>query len=166
MSRAFVNEDHAAAQAEQPVERRVSEQPNYVTAAGLRLLQQRVAALNAQREQLLAEGERADKQQVANTQSELRYFAARVQSAQVVPPATSEQKVQIGSGVMFIDEDEQQHSVQLVGEDQADARQGLINWGSPLGRALLGAAPGDEVLWRRPAGDQMIVITAITPDAG
>jgi len=165
MSRAFVNEDHAAAQAEQPVERRVSEQPNYVTAAGLRLLQQRVAALNAQREQLLAEGERADKQQVANTQSELRYFAARVQSAQVVPPATSEQKVQIGSGVMFIDEDEQQHSVQLVGEDQADARQGLINWGSPLGRALLGAAPGDEVLWRRPAGDQMIVITAITPDA-
>jgi len=165
MSRAFVNEDHAAAQAEQPVQRRVSEQPNYVTAAGLRLLQQRVAALNAQREQLLAEGERADKQQVANTQSELRYFAARVQSAQVVPPATSEQKVQIGSGVMFIDEDEQQHSVQLVGEDQADARQGLINWGSPLGRALLGAAPGDEVLWRRPAGDQMIVITAITPDA-
>ncbi|VVM71946.1 Transcription elongation factor GreB [Pseudomonas fluorescens] len=165
MSRAFVNEDHAAAQAEQPVERRVSEQPNYVTAAGLRLLQQRVAALNAQREQLLAEGERADKQQVANTQSELRYFAARVQSAQVVPPATSEQKVQIGSGVMFIDEDEQQHSVQLVGEDQADARQGLINWGSPLGRALLGAAPGDEVLWRRPAGDQMIVITAITSDA-
>jgi transcription elongation GreA/GreB family factor len=165
MSRAFVNEDHAAAQAEQPVERRVSEQPNYVTAAGLRLLQQRVAALNAQREQLLAEGERADKQQVANTQSELRYFAARVQSAQVVPPATSEQKVQIGSGVMFIDEDEQQHSVQLVGEDQADARQGLINWGSPLGRALLGAAPGDEVLWLRPAGDQMIVITAITSDA-
>jgi len=81
MSRAFVNEDHAAAQAEQPVQRRVSEQPNYVTAAGLRLLQQRVAALNAQREQLLAEGERADKQQVANTESELRYFAARVQSA-------------------------------------------------------------------------------------
>lgn len=68
MSRAFVNEDHAAAQAEQPVERRVSEQPNYVTAAGLRLLQQRVAALNAQRAQLLAEGERADKQQVANTE--------------------------------------------------------------------------------------------------
>ncbi|MGV2836916.1 transcription elongation factor GreAB, partial [Pseudomonas shirazensis] len=117
MSRAFVNEDHAAAQAEQPIERRVSEQPNYVTAAGLRLLQQRVAALNAQREQLLAEGERADKQQVANTESELRYFAARVQSAQVVPPATSEQKVQIGSCVMFIDEDEQEHSVQLVGED-------------------------------------------------
>lgn len=165
MSRAFVNEDHAAAQAEEPVQRRVSEQPNYVTAAGLRLLQQRVAALNAQREQLLAEGERADKQQVANTESELRYFAARVHSAQMVPPATAEQKVQIGSCVLFIDEDEQEHCVQLVGEDQADARQGLINWGSPLGRALLGAAPGDEVLWRRPAGDRLIVIATIEPES-
>ena len=28
MSRAFVNEDNAAAQADQPVERQVSEQPN------------------------------------------------------------------------------------------------------------------------------------------
>lgn len=165
MSRAFVNEDHAAAQAEQPVERRVSEQSNYVTAAGLLMLQQRVAALNLSREQLMAEGERADKQQLANIDSELRYYAARVNSAQVVPPATSSKKVQIGSRVLFVDQDEQEHSVQLVGEDQADARQGLINWGSPLGRALLGAAPGDEVLWRRPAGDLMITITEIAPDS-
>jgi len=32
MSRAFVNEDNAAAQADQPVERQVSTQPNYHTA--------------------------------------------------------------------------------------------------------------------------------------
>ncbi len=35
MSRAFVNEDNAAAQADQPVERQVSAQPNYVTPRGL-----------------------------------------------------------------------------------------------------------------------------------
>ena len=35
MSRAFVNEDNAAAQADQPVERQVSEQPNRMTAQGL-----------------------------------------------------------------------------------------------------------------------------------
>ncbi|MBK5000422.1 transcription elongation factor GreAB, partial [Pseudomonas sp. S31] len=29
--------------------------------------------------------------------------------------------------------------MQLVGEDEADAGRGMINWGSPLGRALLGA---------------------------
>ena len=160
MSRAFVNEDQAAAQASQPVERRVSDQPNYVTASGLAQLQQRVAALNALRAELQAEGN-ADKQRLADTEHDLRYFTARVQSAQVVPAATSTEKVQIGSLVRFVDEHDQEHQVQLVGEDQADAAQGLINWGSPLGRALLGAGPGDEVLWRRPAGDQMIEVLAI-----
>jgi len=160
MSRAFVNEDQAAAQASQPVERLVSDQPNYVTASGLAQLQQRVAALNALRAGLQAEGD-ADKQRLADTERDLRYFTARVQSAQVVPAATSTEKVQIGSLVRFVDEHDQEHQVQLVGEDQADAAQGLINWGSPLGRALLGAGPGDEVLWRRPAGDQIIEVLAI-----
>lgn len=161
MSRAFVNEDQAAAQAVQPVERRVSEQPNYVTANGLQQLQLRVTELNALRSELQAQGERADKQRLADTERDLRYFSARVQSAQVVPQASSRSKVQIGSRVRFVDEQDQEHLVQLVGEDEADAGRGLINWGSPLGRALLGAGPGDEVVWRRPVGDQMIEILEI-----
>ncbi|UVN45103.1 GreA/GreB family elongation factor [Pseudomonas mosselii] len=165
MSRAFVNEDQAAAQASQPVERRVSDQPNYVTATGLAQLQQRLAMLTALRSELQAQGERADRQRLADTERDLRYFSARVQSAQVVPTATSTEKVQIGSRVRFVDEDNQEHQVQLVGEDQADAVRGLVNWGSPLGRALLGAGPGDEVLWRRPAGDQMIEVVAVLGEA-
>ncbi|AXO89899.1 transcription elongation factor GreAB [Pseudomonas parafulva] len=163
MSRAFVNEDQAAAQASQPVERQVSDQPNYVTASGLAQLQQRVADLEALRSRLKADGERADKQQLADTERDLRYFRARVQSAQVVPPAHSQEKVQIGSRVRFVDEQDEEHAVQLVGEDQADAAHGLINWGSPLGRALLGAKPGDEVLWRRPVGNQHIEVLEIGP---
>jgi transcription elongation GreA/GreB family factor len=165
MSRAFVNEDQAAAQADQPVERRISEQPNYVTVQGLAQLQQRLSELNALHNELQAQGEHADRQRLADTERDLRYFSARVQSAQVVPKASASDKVQIGSRVTFIDEQNQQHQVQLVGEDQADAGKGLINWGSPLGRALLGAAPGDEVVWRRPAGDLSIEIVAITPEA-
>ncbi|MCP3753008.1 GreA/GreB family elongation factor [Pseudomonas sp. SBB6] len=165
MSRAFVNEDQAAAQASQPVERRISEQPNHVTARGLTLLQQRLAELNSLRSELLSQGDQADQQRLAEIERDLRYFSARVQSAQVVAPATSHEKVQIGSRVLFVDEQGQQHQVQLVGEDQAYAASGLINWGSPLGRALLGAAPGDEVLWRRPAGDVRIEIVAIEPEA-
>jgi len=161
MSRAFVNEDHAAAQADQPVERRVSDQPNYVTASGLRHVQQRGGGPNAVRRALQAQGERGDKQRLADTERDLRYFGARVQSAQVVPAATSRSKVQIGSRVRFVDEQGQEQVVQLVGEDEADAGRGMINWGSPLGRALLGAGPGDEVLWRRPAGDQMIEVVGI-----
>lgn len=162
MSRAFVNEDQAADQANPPVERRISEQPNHVTAHGLKLLKQRVSDLEMLRSSLLGH---PDKQRLAEVERDLRYFTARVQSAQVAAPATSLDKVQIGSRVSFIDAEGRPHQVQLVGEDQAYAASGLINWGSPLGRALLGAAPGDEVLWRRPAGDQLIEVVAIEPQA-
>ena len=166
MSRAFVNEDNAAADANQPVERAVSEQPNYVTAHGLVLLQQHVSDLQAQHSAQTALGDNADKQRLADLERDLRYFNQRLQSAQVVTPALSTEKVQIGSWVTFADEDDRQQRVQLVGEDQADAANGLINWGSPLGRALLGAQLGDEVLWKRPAGDQVIEVVLIETDVG
>ncbi|KTC36268.1 MAG: GreA/GreB family elongation factor [Pseudomonas sp.] len=163
MSRAFVNEDQAAAQAEQPVERQVSAQPNYVTPQGLAQLQARVALLHSQHSEQNDLGDAADKQRIAELARDLRYFTQRLHSAQVVSAATSTDKVQIGSRVTFADEQDRQQSVQLVGEDQADAASGLVNWASPLGRALLGARPGDEVLWQRPAGDRLIEIIRIEP---
>ncbi|MEB0109271.1 GreA/GreB family elongation factor [Pseudomonas sp. GNP013] len=165
MSRAFVNEDNAAAQADQPVERQVSEQPNHLTASGLAQLQARVTQLQAEHSAETARGEQADKQRQADLERDLRYFNQRVHSAQVVAPATSTDKVQIGSRVTFANEQDEQQRIQLVGEDQADANAGLINWGSPLGRALLGAQVGDEVVWKRPVGDQVIEVLRIEPDA-
>ncbi|APV40666.1 transcription elongation factor GreAB [Pseudomonas frederiksbergensis] len=163
MSRAFVNEDNAAAQADQPVERQVSAQPNYVTPTGLAQLQVKVAQLQHLHSEQSAKGEHADKQRLADLERDLRYFKQRLQSAQVVTTANSTQKVQIGSRVTFANQHDTEQTVQLVGEDQADASAGLINWGSPLGRALLGAQLGDEVLWQRPAGDQLIEIIRIEP---
>ncbi|WP_434703963.1 GreA/GreB family elongation factor [Pseudomonas sp. Z1-12] len=160
MSRAFVNEDNAAAQADQPVERQVSAQPNYVTPTGLAQLQARVAELQALHGQQVTLGDLADKQRIADLERDLRYFKQRLLSAQVVAPTSSDQ-VRIGHWVTFVDEHDQQQRVQLVGEDQADAASGLINWGSPLGRALLGAKVGDEVTWTRPLGDLAIEIVAI-----
>nr|WP_246887514.1 GreA/GreB family elongation factor [Pseudomonas protegens] len=162
VSRAFVNEDQAA-QAEQPVERQISAQPNYVTPQGLAELQARVALLHSQHSEQNDLGDDADKQRMAELERDLRYFTQRLHSAQVVTTANSTDKVQIGSRVTFADEQDRQQSVQLVGEDQADAAKGLINWASPLGRALLGARPGDEVLWQRPAGNQLIEIIRIEP---
>ena len=163
MSRAFVNEDSAADHANAPIERHISSQPNYVTAQGLALLHAKVSELQAQHSQESAKGDDADKQRLADLERDLRYFNQRLLSAQVAAPATSMDKVQIGSWVTFADEHGNEQRVQLVGEDQADAAQGLINWGSPLGRALLGAQLGDEVLWLRPAGDLRVEIIAIEP---
>ena len=161
MSRAFVNEDSAAAQADPPVERQVSEQPNRLTARGLAQLQAKVAQLQQEYSVESAKGEQADKQRQADLERDLRYFNQRLQSAQVVAPAVSTDKVQIGSWVTFANEQDEQQRIQLVGEDQADAAAGLINWGSPLGRALLGAGPGDEVVWQRPVGELVIEVTDV-----
>jgi transcription elongation GreA/GreB family factor len=164
MSRAFVNEDNAAAQASQPVERQVSEQPNYVTVSGLSQLQAQVVSLQAQHSEESARGDNADKQRLADIERDQRYFNQRLQTAQVVTAAVSTDKVQIGSWVTFADEQDNQQRVQLVGEDQADATSQLINWASPLGKALLGAEVGDEVSWKRPVGDQVIEIVQIEAD--
>lgn len=163
MSRAFVNEDHAAAQADQPVERQVSTQPNYVTPEGLSQLQAKVAELQTLHSEQSVLGDQADPQRLADLERDQRYFTQRLQSAQVVTPAISTKKVQIGSWVTYADERGTERRVQLVGEDQAAAAKGLINWSSPLGRALLGAQLNDEVLWQRPAGDQLIEIIRIEP---
>lgn len=161
MSRAFVNEDSAAAQADQPVERTVSDQPNYVTQRGLELLADKVAQLQALAAEQQALGDTGDSQRLADLQRDLRYYSQRLQSAQVVMLASSTQKVQIGNWVTFADEQGKQQRIQLVGEDQADAHAGLINWSAPLGRAVLGARRGDEVSWKRPKGDQVIEIIDI-----
>lgn len=161
MSRAFVNEDNAASQADTPVERQVSAQPNYVTPAGLAQLQAKLAQVQSLLNEQSAKGDLADTQRQADLERDWRYFNQRLQSAQVVSPASSTDKVQIGAWVTFADEQGHEQRVQLVGEDQADAANGLINWGSPLGRALLGAQVGDEVLWKRPAGDWVIEVLSI-----
>ena len=161
MSRAFVNEDNAAAQADLPVERQVSAQPNYVTPAGLAQLQAKVDELQNLLDRESAKGDLADKQRQADLDRDWRYFKHRLQSAQVVALTPSTDKVQIGNWVTFADKHDHQQRVQLVGEDQADAAHGLINWSSPLGRALLGARVGDEVQWKRPAGDLEIEVLAI-----
>lgn len=162
MSRAFVNEDQAAAQISAPVERPISNLPNYVTESGMAQLQARVAEVQELHAEQATCGDKADQQLVAELERDLRYFQQRMRSAELVPPVTSTETVQIGSWVTFVDDQNVQQQVCLVGEDQADVALGLINWASPLGGALLGAAMGDEVLWKRPAGDLNLEITEIS----
>ena len=77
MSRAFVNEDQAAAQAEQPVERQISDQPNYVTPQGFAELQAKVALLHSQHSEQHDQGDAADQQRLAELERDLRYFTQR-----------------------------------------------------------------------------------------
>ncbi len=63
-------------------------------------------------------------------------------------------KVIFGSTVnLFNVNTEEEVSYQIVGEDEADVKQGKISVGSPIARALIGKETGDEVIVKTPSGE-------------
>ncbi len=61
--------------------------------------------------------------------------------------------IKFGATVTLLDEDTEKKQVwQLVGEPEADAKQGKISITSPLARALIGKAKGTSVEVVTPSG--------------
>ena len=82
--------------------------------------------------------------------------------AMVIDPATlSGDKVVFGATVTLVDEDDKKVKYQLVGQVEADARDGRISYNSPLGRALIGREKGDEVEVSTPSGDRYYEIQKV-----
>jgi len=52
-------------------------------------------------------------------------------------------------------------SYQIVGDDEADIRHGLISINSPIARALIGKKPGDEVEVAAPGGAHSFEVLAV-----
>ena len=141
MSRAFVKENDDAG--EPLPELVVSPHPNFVTPAGLALIEQRVAALEA--EQRDARGG-DDKPLLARIARDLRYWTQRRASARLVPAGVAPIDVaRFGIGVSLRFEDGTERVFRIVGEDEADPARGLVSWAAPLGRALTGKSAGEDV---------------------
>jgi len=51
--------------------------------------------------------------------------------------------------------------VSIVGIDEADAKQGLISWVSPLAKSLFKARVGDSVTLRSPKGDEELYVASV-----
>ncbi len=147
MSVAFTKEESAETASETLLpDRPVSPHPNLVTEAGLKALefqlqQAREAYETAQKIEDVNERRR----QAAIPLRDVRYFAARVRTAQVVAHPTSTDTVAFGSAVTFRRDDGRVQKYRIVGEDEADPKAGSISFASPVARLLLGKAVGDEV---------------------
>jgi transcription elongation factor GreB len=162
MSRAFMKEPDGSSP-EQVPERLVSEHRNYVTPSGLRRLREDAAALQERRMALLERGDDPVAQnELAHVDRDLRYVSSRLESAIVVDPATQPQdEVAFGAAVTVAQPGAPERTFTIVGEDEADLASGKVSYVSPLADALMGAAAGDRVLWRRPAGDVELTVVAI-----
>ena len=93
----------------------------------------------------------------------LGYLSKVMKTAKVVNPATQESRNQVrfGATVELADEDDSRRTLTIVGDDEADASQGLVGWSAPIARALIGAKIGDERIVRLPSGEKSYEIVAI-----
>jgi transcription elongation GreA/GreB family factor len=140
MSRAFVKEQDETL--EKLPDRLISEHPNLVTPEGLTHIEAEVARLASEHAQAqVAE----DRERVAATARDLRYWSARLQSAEVVTPPANPGHVHFGSTVTVARDDGRRQTFRIVGEDEADPAKGTIPYVSPLARALVGKGVGDVV---------------------
>ena len=85
---------------------------------------------------------------------ELAHLARRMKAARVIDPADqpNRDRVFFGATVTLVDEDDREKVLTLVGNDEAEASEGRIGWGSPMARALRGAEVGDTRMVKGPTG--------------
>ncbi len=95
---------------------------------------------------------------------ELTFLAKRMKALRVIDPAQQQDKARawFGATITIADEDDNQRTVTLVGDDEQDASKGLIGWSAPMARALRGAAVGDLRRVRLPGGEKEWEVVGIS----
>ena len=159
MSVAFTKEESAETAAEtQLPDRPISPHLNLVTGQGFialerQLQEAKVAYEAAQQTEDVNERRRLS----AMPLRDVRYFAERVRTAQVIVAPDGADTVAFGNTVTFSRADGREQTYRIVGEDEADPKAGSIAFVSPVARAVMGKVVGDVVT----AGGQDIEIIAI-----
>lgn len=162
MSRAFVKEPDGDSVQDTTPEIPISPHPNFVTARGLQLLEDERATLKIERGTLKAATDKiAVATDLARVERRLRYVEKRIESAIPTEPPPTPERVSFGCRVTVADEDDNETTYTIVGEDEADPDKGLISHASPLAQALSELEVGDLAKWRRPRGDLELEVVAI-----
>ncbi|HSV44540.1 MAG TPA: transcription elongation factor GreA [Ramlibacter sp.] len=94
----------------------------------------------------------------------IRELEGKLSAAQVIDPGQLDAggKVVFGATVELEEEDSGDAvRYQIVGEDEADLKQGLINISSPIARALIGKEEGDTAEVQAPGGLKRYEIVAV-----
>jgi len=104
----------------------------------------------------------AAKERQGQIEASIADMEDQLSRAMVIDPTTlSGDKVVFGATVTLIDEDDKKVRYQIVGQVEADAKDGRISYNSPLGRALIGRSVGEEVEVSTPSGDRYYEIRKI-----
>jgi transcription elongation factor GreA len=106
----------------------------------------------------------AAKEQQGLMEARIRDIEAKLANAQIidVTQLAASGRVVFGATVRLVDvESGDETRYQIVGEDEADIKDGLISIGSPIARALIGKEEGDTVDVATPSGHRSYEIAAV-----
>jgi transcription elongation factor GreA len=106
----------------------------------------------------------AAREQQGFIEGRIKEIEKRLANAQVIDPSQLPDtgKVVFGATVELAPVDGgPEVRYQIVGDDEADIRQGLVSVNSPIARALIGRAVGDEVEVAAPGGARGFEVLAV-----
>ena len=105
----------------------------------------------------------AAKEKQAFIQGRINELEFKLSNAEVIDPSKlPKDKIVFGSKILVENVDSgEEVEYQLVGPEESDIDNGKVSVTSPLGRAILGKVPGDEVTVQAPAGKRIYEIVEI-----
>ena len=94
----------------------------------------------------------------------IRFLTKRLEQAQVVDPSVHHGSDQVffGATVTYVDDEDVQRTITILGVDEAQASLGQVSWVAPVARALLKARVGDEVALPTPAGVRTLEVLEVS----
>ncbi len=155
----------------------MADEKNYITPQGLERLKSEYAELMHKERPKVVEtvawaasnGDRSEnadyiygKRRLREIDKRVRFLTSRIENAEVVDPLKIRTDRVVFSATVTISNEEGESLIyQIVGEDESDVKLGKISWKSPVAKALLGKKVDDEVVIKKPQGDETVVIEKI-----
>jgi transcription elongation factor GreA len=106
----------------------------------------------------------AAREQQGFIEGRIKHLESELSHAQVIDIATltAGDRVVFGATVQLADADtDEEKTYQIVGDLEADIKQGLIAISSPIARALIGKHEGDSITIEAPAGTREYEIVSV-----
>lgn len=106
----------------------------------------------------------AAREQQSFAEGRIKDIEAKLSNAQIIDVTTmpNNGRVIFGATVDLVDVDtEEELTYRIVGEDEADIKQGLLSVQSPFARALIGKDQGDIAAVEAPGGTRELEIVAV-----
>ena len=178
MSKAFTKETDGADEDEVVLPALPAGGKNYITPTGYaRLRDELFELIDNERPRVVdvvhwaaSNGDRSEngdylygKKRLREIDRRIRFLTKRLEIAEIVDPAvhSGSDQVFFGATVTYVDDEDIERTITILGIDEADSHESQVSWISPVARALLKSRVGDEVLLPTPGGVRHLEIVDV-----